>query len=201
MQHIATFFSYLFHPLFTTYYACVLALFYHPTIRGRIADGFTIQIAILLLIIVVIIPLLSILMVKRSGYIDSFHMKDSKERIIPFAIVAAMMFLSAYKINTDGILVFCGRLIIAAGIGLLINIPFLLKGFKPSAHCMALAGGASAYLKEGYLWLNNEMIFIGALSLLLLGVLGTLRIYNKAHTLKEIWVGSIIGFLVILPLI
>ena len=80
---IAQFISYLFHPLFTTFYLSVLGIFFHPTIRGRVVNGFVWQLILLLFASLVLIPMMSLFIVKKSGYISSWKIENRKERIIP----------------------------------------------------------------------------------------------------------------------
>ena len=62
---IAQFISYLFHPLFTTFYLSVLGIFFHPTIRGRVVNGFVWQLILLLFASLVLIPMMSLFIVKK----------------------------------------------------------------------------------------------------------------------------------------
>lgn len=201
MRFFANFISYAFHPLFTTFYICVLGILFHPTIRGRVVDEFVLQIIFLLFASIVVIPLLSLFIVKHSGYISSWHIENRKERIIPFFIVAIMMGISSFKLLDNNALEFCGKISLSASIGLLINIPFLYFWNKPSAHVMAIVGGTTAFLKEGMAWYSNDLIIIGGILLFIAGIIASARLILKSHSLSEILLGGLIGFLVILPII
>ncbi|MDB4347198.1 phosphatase PAP2 family protein [Bacteroidia bacterium] len=198
---IAQFISYLFHPLFTTFYLSVLGIFFHPTIRGRVVNGFVWQLILLLFASLVLIPMMSLFIVKKSGYISSWKIENRKERIIPFAIVGLMMFISSIQLLDNSALVYCGNIALAASIGLVVSIPFLIYCCKPSAHVMAIAAGATAYLKEGFTWYSNDLLLIGTILILLVGIIASARLFLNAHTFPEILLGALIGILVILPIL
>ena len=66
---------------------------------------------------------------------------------------------------------------------------------------MAIAAGATAYLKEGFTWYSNDLLLIGTILILLIGIIASARLFLNAHTFPEILLGALIGILVILPIL
>ena len=89
----AGFFSYLLHPVFVPLYFTAFLLFIHP-------DAFTGFSAVerkkVLLIVglnVVFFPLLSVILLKAVGFIDSIFLRTRKDRIIPYIAAGIFFFL------------------------------------------------------------------------------------------------------------
>lgn len=158
------------------------------------------QILLLLFISLIVIPILCIFTFKRSGYITSWHITDQKQRILPFAFIAVLMGITAFNLWESPSFIFVAKLVLCAGLALLINT-LLLFYTKPSAHMMAIVGGAVAFFKEGLTWHSNQMIMVAAILFFIAGITATARLLLNAHTFNEILLGSLIGIFVILPII
>jgi len=200
LKALAHFISYIFHPLFFNFYICCLAIFIHPSLHGRIEGMYLIQIFLLLLISLIVIPILCIYTFKRSGYITSWQIPDKKQRTLPFAFIAILMGITAFNLWESPSFLFVAKLVLCAGLALLINT-LLLFYTKPSAHIMAIVGGAAAFFKEGLTWHNNQMILVAAILFFIAGITASARLLLNAHTFSEILFGALIGIFVILPII
>lgn len=201
MERLSKFLSYLFHPLFTSFYVVVALLLVHPSIKGRIESIYFLQICLLLFLSLVAIPLLSIYVVYKSGYLHSYQMHHRKERIIPFLFISIMMFIISYKLIENSGLEIVGWWILSAGLALLLSIPILYFWMKPSAHVMPLSAGVALFLHEGFEWYSNDLIHLATVTVLILGLVASARLYLKAHKPVELLIGTILGILVILPFI
>ena len=128
-------------------------------------------------------------------------MKNRKERIIPFTIIGLMMFISSFKLIDNSGLAICGWWILSAGIALWLTVPLLIFWGKPSAHMLPMGAAVALFMHEGYVWASNDMLFISGIAILCAGFVASSRLFLKAHTNKELIVGTILGILVILPML
>lgn len=177
-----------------------MAIFIHPSLQGRIEGSYLIQIFLLFLVSLIVIPILCIYTFKRSGYVTSWHIPDQKQRILPFAFIAILMGITAFNLWDSPAFLFVAKVVLCAALALLIST-ILLFFTKPSAHTMAIVGAATAFLKEGLTWHNNQMILAGAVLFFIAGITATARLLLDAHTFSEILLGALIGIFVILPII
>lgn len=124
-----------------------------------------------------------------------------KERILPFFFISIMMFIISFKLVGDSGLAIIGWWIMSSSLALAVCIPFLWFWNKPSAHIMPLGAAIALFMHEGLVWHNNSLLLAAALALVVWGLVASSRLQLKAHNFTEIVIGTIIGILVILPLI
>jgi len=141
-------------------------------------------------------PGISILIMKLNGLISSFHISNRKERIYPLALVALYYFLSYYFLRR---MIPEGREIpfllpYVFGFYLSVIVAFIMNFYiKISLHMIAffgLIGAIMGYFQNQMtynLWFLLFLILVG-------GLVGSSRLYLKAHNLKEILYGIVFGF-------
>jgi len=84
--------SYLFHPLFLPLYIILFLLYLHPTAFTGFSDATKVRVIFIVIINLLFFPLLSVLLLKAVGFIDSIFLKTQKDRIIPY-IASGIFFL------------------------------------------------------------------------------------------------------------
>jgi len=141
-------------------------------------------------------PGISILIMKLNGIISSYHIVNRKERVYPLALVALYYILSYYFLQR---MIPEGRVIpyllpYVFGFTMTLVVAFFLNFFiKISLHMMAffgLVGAIMGYLQNQLdynLWFLLFLIIVG-------GLVGSSRLYLKAHNLKEVILGIVFGF-------
>lgn len=141
-------------------------------------------------------PGISILIMKLNGIISSYHIVNRKERIYPLALVALYYILSYYFLQR---MIPEGRVIpyllpYVFGFTMTLIVAFILNFYiKISLHMMAFFGIVGAIM--GYfqnqldynLWFLLFLILVG-------GLVGSSRLYLKAHNIKEVILGIVFGF-------
>lgn len=192
IRFVAHFFSYVFHPLFIPLYATWFLTFVNPYLFA----GFSIQQKTWLLIrtayTMVFFPLITVLLLKALGFIQSMLLTTQKDRIIPY-IACGIFFFWAYLVfrnqpNIPSVLTaFTFAVFISSSVALMANIYF-----KISMHAIGMGGLLGLFLIIMY---SNSMLMTLPLSvaLLLTGIVCTSRLIISDHTAKEIYAGLFVG--------
>lgn len=190
----ASILSYIFHPIFVPLYAIAFLVYVHPSyFTGFSAKRklFTVLISAYNLIFY---PLLSIVLLKAVGFIDSVFLRTKRDRIIPY-MACGIFFFWAYTVFKKQemyppiIASFILGIFLAASAGLIANIYF-----KISMHAIGMGGWL------GLFWVvaqSNSMLMTWPIAVLLLctGMVCTARLLITDHTEKDIYTGLVIGFL------
>lgn len=196
---IATLLSYLFHPVFIPVYVIYFLVFMEPflfvTLGLEPADVvIRAKMGTLLQAIVnyTFFPLITVLLLKATGFIKSIRLKERKDRIIPFIACNIWYFWIWYVWrNLEAIpkelVVFSFAVFMASSIGLLANIYM-----KISMHGIAL-GTATAFLcLLGFEYGPGMYLYI-AIALLITGLVSTSRLLLSDHSAKEVYWGLAVG--------
>ncbi|MEP6711066.1 MAG: hypothetical protein ABJA37_01555 [Ferruginibacter sp.] len=194
LKWTAVFISYLFHPVFIPVYAIWFLVFVHPSYFSGFSIGakkYTLLIAAYNL---VFYPLLSVLLLKAVGFIDSIFLRTKKDRIIPY-MACGIFFFWGYTIFKEqsqypAILAsFIFGIFLASSGALLVNIYF-----KISMHAIGMGGLIGLFIIIAN---SNTMLMSWPLSIVLLlgGLVCTARLLISDHQPKDIYTGLCIGLL------
>lgn len=207
MRAAAQFFSIVFHPLFIVTYMSLILLWTNPFAFGwrHVAEAGTLMIIIIMT--TVTLPAIAVLMMKMLGWVSSFSLEDQHERIGPY-IVGGIMYLSLYlhltraesfpvslRIAVLGTLIglwtcffinnFTKISVHAAGMGGLVAMVALTKlTFGYDQAQIGLFGGANLVVPV-------DVLLYG--SIFMAGVVSTSRLILKAHILREVYSGLVVG--------
>lgn len=191
--------SYIFHPLLLPTYGTLLFLWANPNIASSIPENENeivrtpTHVLVSIFVNTFIMPAVAVLMMKALGFIKTLEMKDSQERIIPF--IATMIFyiwaFMAVKNHFD----FMPKIFSVFILGTLISLfaSFFINLFlKLSIHMVGVAG-----LMTGTMMMmmssQKSLLMVFLLTIILNGLVATARLYLKAHTIREIYIGFLIG--------
>lgn len=195
LKYPALVISVVFQPLLIPTLVFGLILYAVPEATSIPAE-FKDRIFFLILLSTLLIPMITIIGLRLSGTLKSLHMKAIQDRVIPFSITSAYYLLTVYflyqKAELDPILWQALSLMTLAVIGLTIITFF----WKMSAHMTGAGGLLAVVLVLGYKFQTFEVLYPLLCSLLLVGAIGTSRLYLEAHRPIEIYVGLFFGFLV-----
>jgi len=198
MKKTAQILSLIFHPLFILIYSFLLLSWSNPFLFGvsSISRFFEMDSYLLLIIwlfiFTVMVPILSIFMMKGLGLISSIHLHEKSERIGPFIIVGMLYLVVFFNINNNPILPNDMRIFsLGSTIGLF--TAFFINLFKKISIHMVGMGGLTviSFLIIQKSFADNEYIF--ALSVISSGMVGTSRIYLDAHEPEEVYMGFLVG--------
>jgi len=186
--------SYLFHPLFLPFYIILFLLYLHPTAFTGFSDATKVRVIFIVIINLLFFPLLSVLLLKAVGFIDSIFLKTQKDRIIPY-IASGIFFFWAYHVFKEQSqypevwVSYLLGLFLASSAALIANIYF-----KVSMHAVGVGGWIAFF----YLLSNSQDVMMTwplVAVLLITGMVCTSRMILKAHDSVDIYGGLIIGVL------
>ena len=194
--------SVVFHPLLIIIYVFYLFLLINPYLfpysQGREFG----TIFLIILFTAVVIPGISILLMRGVGFVDSLRMTSRTERIGPL-IVTAVSYLWLYlNIRTHNAIPLPFSQFVLGSL-IAIFFAFFINNFnKISLHAVGMGGllFITAYIIEsfghGYSVISNVVInniFILAMVIILSGAVLSSRLYLKAHTNIDVIGGLIVG--------
>jgi nitrate reductase NapE component len=188
----ARIFSYLFHPLFIPVYVVMFLVYIHPSAFSGFSALEKRQTIFIVLLNCVFYPLISVVLLRAVGFIESVYMHTKKDRIIPY-MACGIFFFWAYTVfkqqpaYTRLLPSFLLGIFLASSAGLIANIYF-----KISLHAIGMGGWLGFFL---ILYVNSSMHMTWPLAtvILLTGLVLTARLMVSNHSTKEIYSGLIAG--------
>jgi membrane-associated phospholipid phosphatase len=141
-----------------------------------------------------VIPLFSIVMMKLTGNISSFHMETKDERVFPFSMISLFYMIATYffylKFQVDPVLILAMTSITVCVI-LLTSLTFF---WKISAHMTGASGLMAIVSAISIKYPANFQLEILLGSIVLAGLIGSARLYLNAHRPFEVYLGFLLGF-------
>lgn len=198
LSRIASLTSDIFSPLLMPTYAMVIALWLTPmrilplSVRAWATLG--------VFFITAVIPVISILMLIKAGRVSDMSVSERAERPTPLLIalvcyIVAGVYLWVLHAPTWLILFLVGAAVIAT-IELLISVRW-----KISAHAAA-AGGLCGFVV--WLGVKNALtcdaFLLLSICIFILGIVCGARLQLNHHTLLQVTMGAILGFVVLLTI-
>lgn len=195
MNKIASFISYLFHPILMPLYLGILVLgHYRVLASGDINYNKQLLTLIFTFLPAIIFPLMYIALLKHYKIISSFKMLERKERTLPlifcislYGYISYALLNGSYSVPKSLSLIFlvtCISMLLA----LMINTKL-----KVSLHSIGVSASASyIYHLLPYSLFDLTPIFITAI--ILLGLVGWARLQLKAHQENQVFIGYLVGW-------
>lgn len=185
--------SYIFHPLFVPVYLLWFLIIVQPYLFAGISSLEKSLIVPRFFIHYIFLPLVSVLLLKGLGFIQSVYLKTQKERIIPYAICMIYYFWMWYVLHNQpefpGQLVLLSLSVFIASIaGWLANIYI-----KISMHAISMGVMTAFTLFLAFSLRLNFGIYI-SVALLIAGLVCTARFIVSDHSQKEVYGGLMLGF-------
>ncbi len=192
LRFVANFFSYLFHPLFIPLYVTYFVAFIHPHYFAGFGTGQKAWLLVRVGYSMIFFPLITVLLLKGLGFIDSIFLKTQKDRIIPY-IACGIFFFWGYLVFKNQIEIplvltsFTLAVFLSSSAALMANIYF-----KISMHAIGMGGMLGLFL---IILQQNSMLMTVPLSvaLLITGIVCSSRLVISDHEPKEIYSGLLLG--------
>ena len=206
---IAIFISTVFHPFLVPTYMLLLLLIINPYLFGVQQVGQSGKFILAVFFSSFLIPGFAVAMMKFLGLIKSFKMEDRTDRIGPY-IIAGIFYLWLFLNFRNNPNVPLAYSIFMFGASISILLAFIINlVFKISMHAIGMGGivgmimitkmyfsyGSFTFNIGSSLSLSISMTTLFMLSILLMGLVCSMRLLLKAHKLSEIYLGLAVGFL------
>ncbi|TDQ21900.1 hypothetical protein [Tenacibaculum caenipelagi] len=185
------FISTILHPIVMPTIGIILYFLLSP-IQLNYQQQFTVLTVVF--IATYLIPMLLLVFLKSIGYIKSFQVHSINERKAPIFFMMSLFFILGKLFSNMGIVKDLSYLFYGTVLGLgIIYILFPLK-IKGSLHLLSMGIATSFFLLfqqlQGVFVLPVVITFI-----FLSGALASSRLYLKAHTTREVYIGFFIGLI------
>lgn len=134
------------------------------------------------------------LIFRNSGVIKSLEAEETQDRLRLYAVAIACFSLVYYALRKQEVLhpsvldAYFGALLAML---LCFGITFF---YKISAHMIGISGVVGILYALSNITFSGNTAFI-ILALVLCGIIGTARMFRKAHSLDQIIAGAVLGFL------
>ncbi len=197
-KKIAGVISVLLHPMLMPTYALLLFL----NINYFVSYNYTFEVkgylVAFVFIMTFILPGLLIFLLKKLKAIQSLQMNSKQERMLPLALMAVVYYITYLSLHNTGILQVFNLFLLGTTVVTLFTM--VVNMFtKISLHMISMGGLAGTLL--GLLLtcpLNQQWIFY--LLILLSGEVGYARLAITNHSLRQVYNGFMMGFVVMLAL-
>jgi membrane-associated phospholipid phosphatase len=192
---LARIISFIFHPLLMATYLLILMALTLPAALDPLKPEKFLTFIILIFIVTFVLPVLNLGIFRVFGTIDSFTLKERKQRILPFLFISVIyvsityVFYSKYRFGlNDNIL----RIMII--MDLLVLVATLVTFFfKVSVHSMGIWGLVGIALLLTKISEVNTLFYATIGLILLAGVVMASRLQLDAHTPREVIWGGVLG--------
>lgn len=182
-------FSYSFHPIFIPSYT--LSLYYVITPRF-IAPSDMLFNFFAVWILSGILPILMFLPLKSLKKVSSIQLKSTKERILPLLIQIFILGFIAHFICDDFQHKELEIFFWGSALSALVAFILAFKSIKASLHLIGISAPVMFFI---ILSISFEINIIKALciGILIMALTASSRLHMKAHNIKEITIGIIVG--------
>ena len=190
--------SVLFHPMLMPSYALVLFLNLNYFVSYDYAFEIKAYLVAFVFIMTFALPAILMFLLKKIKAIESFKMNGRKERMLPLAMMAVIYYITYYSLRRTGILITFNLFLLGTTIVTLFTLVVNMYT-KISLHMVSMGGIAGALLG---LLLDYPLDLQWMLYLLILlsGLVGYARLTVSNHTLRQVYNGFMMGFVIMLAL-
>lgn len=198
--------SVVFHPLFIITYVTLFLFMADPYSFGVNSVETQIPFILMIFFTTAVIPMIAVLLMKFLGLVQSFELKDAKERIGPYIITGIFyIWLAVNLVNDTEVPAIYTVFVLGSAIGLFLS--FFVNNFvKISAHAVGMGGLMGFFLlmmqeSGDAFWIGLgssqaigiPFVYLFILSVLLTGLVCNSRLVLKAHQTKEVLQGVLVG--------
>ena len=194
MMRLAQVISILGHPIFMPLYAFGLLIYTNPYINMMISTGSRYFIITILVVFTITLPVITALLFKLFGLIDSVFMKTTKERMWPFIITLIWYYMGYQLFNKIQVPQSLNLLMIGTISVISVAIIITIR-WKISIHMLGIGGviGAIIGISQRFQFDHSLLLIV---LFLFAGLIGYSRLKTKSHNFQQIYIGFIIGLVI-----
>ena len=185
--------SIVFHPLFIPVYISWFLLYYTPLFPG-FAQGDKLLLLIRFFVMYTVFPLVTILLAKGLGFVQSIYLRSQKDRIIPYVACGLYYFWMWYVLRNQPefpreLVMLSLAIFIASSAGLMAN-----SFIKVSMHAISVGVMIAFMFIYSFLTDAHLGVFL-SVALFVAGIVCTSRLINSDHDPIEVYLGLFIGII------
>jgi len=194
MMRLAQVISILGHPIFMPLYAFGLLIYTNPYINMMVSTGSRYFIITILVVFTITLPVITALLFKLFGLIDSVFMKTTKERMWPF-IITLIWYYMGYKLFNKIQVPQSLNLLMIGTISVISLAIIITSRWKISIHMLGIGGviGAIIGISQRFQFDHSLLLIV---LFLFAGLIGYSRLKTKSHNYQQIYIGFIIGLVI-----
>jgi hypothetical protein len=194
------------------YFALVISVVFQPLLMPTLVFGliffvvpeatsipaqFKETLIFLIMLSTLVVPMISIIGFRLSGAVKSLHMKDIKDRILPFSITTLFYAMIVYfflkKFEFEILWLTLGLITIT-----ILGLTLITIFWKMSAHMTGVGGLLGLVFILGMKFQTFQVLYPMLLCVGLTGIIASCRLYLNAHRPTEVYIGFLYGFLMCL---
>ena len=182
-------FSYIFHPVFISFYAVLFSIYFG---QKDLSSSQKFDLLFYTILYTFCIPIAFIYVLKVIKKANSVMLYTISERKIPLFFQLILTFVLFQKIYTIDYLPEIHYFFVASFFSIFIAFVFLFLNIKTSLHLMAASG---LLFFEIVVCIQNNSNIVGliAVTFLVVVLVAISRLVLKAHTLQELFIGFLVG--------
>ncbi len=193
LRGLAKIVSLIFHPLFIPVYISWFLMYNTPLFTGLDARD-KLFLVLRFFIMYTVFPLITVLLLKGLGFVQTIYLHTQKDRIIPYIACGLYYFWMWYVLRNQPqfpqeLVMLSLAIFIGASLGLIIN-----SYFKVSMHGISLGVMLAFVCSVAFLAPINFGPYI-SIALLIAGAVSTARLINSDHHPVEVYAGLAIGII------
>jgi hypothetical protein len=192
LKAVAKVISYVFHPLFVPVYIAWFLISVQPYLFASFTPAEKLITIIRFFIMYSFFPLVTVLLAKGLGFLDSIYLKTQKERIIPYISCGIYYFWMCYVLRNQPqfskeVVQLSMAIFLASSIGLLVNIIMKVSMHAISMGILLVFMALLAFTQTGSYGVYLSIAF------LITGLVCTSRFIVSDHSPLEIYTGLLVG--------
>lgn len=186
--------SWLFHPVFVPVYVMAFLIYEHPFQFAGFDPRQKLAVLLQSVAMYLFFPLVTVLLLKALGFIESIQLKKQKDRIIPLVACGVWYFWIWYVWHNlpgypDAAIQFALAIWISSWTGLMVN-----TRMKISLHAISMGISVSFLFLLAFTQTLNFGIYL-TIAVFIAGLVCTARFIVSDHTPAEIYGGLVLGAL------
>lgn len=188
--------SWLLHPLWLTFAGTFLIFQHHTVLHSKLMQANMTGLYAIIALSTILLPVVSALLFKVNKINVQLEKADKQLRTILIASVLVYQILLIYMMKKAGLNLFVESWMYGVAANLM--AAFIINRFLPiSLHAMGW-GGLTAMLCYLVPQADEGVIWLAAAAFILSGVAIAARLALNAHTVKDVGLGYILAFLLML---
>lgn len=195
MNFLARLVSVLFHPLLMATYLFIILSLTLPAALAPIQPASHFTFILLIFIVTFLLPVFNLGVFKFFGSIESIHLKNRKERIMPFTFVVAIYLAITYLLYSRTQIGFDEnflKLMMVMDMLVIISLIATLF-FKVSIHSIGIWGLIGIMLPLTKLSEVNALFYVTLALIVIAGLIMSARLQLGAHNSREVMWGGVLG--------